>query len=338
MSNEHFSLLVDDKESSKPEEGFSVIEKREKHNASFKGETEEKTSEKIPFSRKLHYWLIENKTKFLHRTYGIQINYNDQKTIQYLFEVKCEGYKKGLFYYSLSRKRFFKDGKQLEGFMEQLAEQSANCLYPLQVSVNRFGQIVSVNNQEDIKKRWETNQKGLAKRYSGKPFLKYCNNITKAVQSPQNILKSLNNDVVYDIMFSKLYINYTNKFTQPLEKEFRWFSGVKKIHFEGDQTVNPVIEENNRILIHYQGVMKPMGGIDQGETSVKYKLDAKDHTLLRIDGTFNYVHNNANKTLQFKAIWQEDMDQTKQRKIEDEKQNGVYIDPDAEKKWYEFWK
>ncbi|WP_438710427.1 hypothetical protein ACSTS3_15945 [Aquimarina muelleri] len=336
MPKKPFSILIDDGNHS--EIPVSSPQRDKRPHFSLSTEKMEKPSEKIPFSRKLQYWLIENKTRFLHRTYGIYINYNDQKTIQYLFEVKCTGYKKGLRYYTLSRKRFFKDGKQLEGFMEQLAEQSANCLYPLQVSVNKHGQIISVDNQEAIKERWETKQKELAKRYIGVPFINHCKNITNAIHSPKNLLKSLHNDVVYDILFSKLYINYTNKFTQPLEKQFKWFSGIHKLHFYGNQTVSPIIKENNRIVIHYQGGMQSASGLDQGETAIGYELDAKDHTLLRVDGTVKYTQHNTDKTIQFKAIWQKDMDQTEQRKIEDEKKNGIYIDPNVEKKWYEFWK
>lgn len=336
MPKKPFSVLIDDGNHS--EIPVSSPQRDKRPHFSLSTEETEKTPERIPFSRKLHYWLIENKTRFLHRTYGVHINYGNQKSIQYLLEVVCDSYKKKVFCYTLNRKRVFKNGKQLEGFMELLAEQSVSCLYPLQVSVNQVGQIIGVNNQKEIEKRWEIKQKELAKRYSGKPFIEYCKKINEAVSSPQKIVKSLDNDVVYDILFSKLYINYTNKFTQPLKKQFKWFSGIHKLDFYGNQKVNPIIKENNRIVIHYQGVMQPAGGIGQGETAIGYELDAKDHTLLRVDGTVKYTQHNIDKTIQFKAIWQKDMDQTKQRKIEDEKKNGMYIDPNAEKKWYEFWK
>ncbi|OEK09426.1 hypothetical protein A8C32_11960 [Flavivirga aquatica] len=341
MQKKRFSLLIDEdnrqsnktvssspsssKEDARPH--FSLFDKKE-----------EDQSKKTSFSRRLHYWLIENRTSFLHRTYGIKINYSNEKIIHYMLEVVCTSYKKGVFSYTLNRDQFFKNGKRLEGFMEQLAEQSVSCLYPLKVSVSEAGQIIGVNNQEDIETRWETKQKELAKRYSGKSFVNYCKKISHVVSSPEKILKSLNSDVVYDILFSKIYINYTNKFTKPLEKEFKWFSSIQKIRFQGNQSVNPVLKENNRMLINYQGSMQPVSVLNKGETAIKYQLDAIDHTLLRVDGTFNYTNNNVDRTIQFSAIWRKHMDKTAARKIEDKKQKGIYIDPNAEKKWYEFWK
>ncbi|MBE7661403.1 hypothetical protein [Tenacibaculum finnmarkense] len=337
MKDKRFSLLENENSTALKAQGSSY-EKEDKPHFSLLTKETEKAPEKIPFSRKLHYWLIENKATFLHRTYGLKINYNNKKTIQYLLEVKCTGYKKGIFYYTLDRTRFFKDGKQLDRFMEQLAEQSVSCLYPLKVSVNKLGEIVSVTNQEEIEKRWQIKQKELAKRYKGNPFINYCQKISNSVSSSAKLLESLRNDVVYDILFSKLYINYSNKFTKPLEKEFKWFSGFKKVQFYGSQTVNPIIKENKRILINYNGVMRPIGGLGTGETLVKYELDSKDNSLLRVDGLFNYTQNNVNETIEFKAIWQKSMDKTIAQQIAYEKRKGIYFDPDAEKKWYEFWK
>ena len=357
MSKKRFSLLIDDETSKQDasaklpqkEKRFSLLidddnsranlpssQQEDRPHLSLFTPEEDKTPKKIPFSRKLTYWYIENKTVFLHRTYGIQINYNNQKTIQYLLEVKCHAYKKDLFYYTLHRKRFFKDGKQLDGFMQQLAEQSANCLYPLQVIVNKHGQITNVTNQEDIEKRWKVKQKELIKLYSGKPVIAYCKKISLAVSNPEAILKSLNNDVVYDILFSKLYINYSKQFTQPLEKQFKWFSGVQKIRFQGQQSVNSILKENGRMCINYKGVMKPSGGLTEGKTHIEYQLNAKDNTLLRADGIFNYSTSNQNKTIQFKAIWQQGIDKTETRKIDDKKRKGLYIPPGA--KWWQIWK
>ncbi len=319
MPKKRFSLLIEEDTPIKEQPGTILKDKKDtnvKPTLSLFDKKEEKNIESIPFKRKLNYWLIQKKTQLLHRTYGVFINYNDQKSTQYLLEVKCEGFKKGIFNYVLTRKQFFKDGKQLEGFMEQLAEQSANCLYPLKVAINTTGEIINVSNQKEIECRWEEKQKELLKRYKGKPFLDHCNKITKAVKSSDAILKSLRNDVIYDILFSKLYFNYTNKFTQPLEREFKWFSGVQKIYFEGNQSINPILKENGRMLINYKGVMKPVNTFDQGNISIKHELHAKDHTVLRIDGKFKYTRQKINKTIDFKIIWQEDMDKTAERTIE----------------------
>ncbi|MCD8455141.1 hypothetical protein LNJ08_12150 [Tenacibaculum finnmarkense genomovar ulcerans] len=337
MTKKRFSLLINEDDNT-TNALASQLNKEERARFTLKTKETEKETDKIPFSRKVHYWLIENNAKFLHRTYGLQINYNNQKTIHYLLEVKCEGYKKGIFDYSLQRKQFFKDGEELGGFMEQLAAQSASCLYPLKVKVNKLGQIINVTNQEEIKARWGKKQKELAKRYVGKPFVSYCKKITDVVNSSEKIVKSLGNDVGYDILFSEIYMNYTKKFSQSLEKGFKWFSGVQKVGFYGNQSVNPILKENNRMLITYEGNMKPVGGLEKGETQIKYELDAKDNSLLRVDGIFNYVHNNVDKTIQFKAIWQESMDKTVAQQIAYEKQKGMYFDESSEKKWYQLWK
>ncbi|WP_459210494.1 hypothetical protein [Aquimarina rhabdastrellae] len=337
MTQKRSSLLIDDDSLIQEQSTFiSKNDKEDSSNISITDNEKEQESEYIPFKRKLHYWSILNKTRFLHRTYGIKINYNNQKRIQYLLEVKCEGYKKDIFTYTLVRKRFFKDGKELDSTLEQLAEKSANCLYPLQVSVNQQGQIIAIANQKEIQERWETLKLELSKLYTGEPFQKYCSRMDKAVNNSKEILRSMNNDVLYDILFSKLYLNYSKTHTQPVVKEFKWFSRFQKVRFIGNQVLNPVIKENMRVCIDYKGTMQGIGNLSQGETNIQYQLDSKDHTLLRVDGIFNYTKNITNKTIHFSAIWQQNMDKTQARKIEDEKRRDVYIPEGA--KWWQIWK
>jgi hypothetical protein len=298
----------------------------------------EEEEEEIPRHRRVFYWNIDLDPLFLHRTYGVHLQYSPHKNIQYLLEVKCEGFKKGVFLYTLIRKRVFKEGKELETVMEQLAEQSVQCLYPLQVHVNSYGQIMAVANAETIQKRWEKLRPELTKRYSGAPFLRYCQKIDLAVSTPKRLLQSLDNDVVYDILFSKMYISHTSAYTRTLEKEFKWFSGIEKLRFTGKQTLYKVRKKNRRLQIEYEGTLQPVAGLENGKTKILYELEGRDHNILRIDGTFDYTQENQDKTIQFSAIWQKNLDKTKERQIEDEKRKGLYIDPNKPKKWWEFWK
>ena len=93
MTNKRFSLLINEDDNT-TNALASQLNKEERARFTLKTKEIEKETDKIPFSRKVQYWLLENKAFFLHRTYGLQITYNNQKTIHYLLEVQCEGYKK----------------------------------------------------------------------------------------------------------------------------------------------------------------------------------------------------------------------------------------------------
>ena len=199
---------------------------------------------------------IKNQAKYAHRTYGVSIGYTDGKTIDYLLEVKCIKKVGYCLYYEIHRKRFFKNGEQVHSFMDTLAEKSVGCLYPLVLKVADNGEVLGVENQVEIEKRWQENRKKIAKTYHGEIVESYFKTMDKAVSSAANLAKSLANDMIYSLLFSNIYIAYTKEYQVELVKKTPFIANYKTLVFKGQQRIETHVAKNNRCSIYYKGALQ----------------------------------------------------------------------------------
>lgn len=282
---------------------------------------------------------IKNQARYAHRSYGVSIGYTDGKTIDYLLEVKSIKRVNGIFYYRLNRKRFFKNGEQLNTFMDELAGKSIACLYPLILKVAQNGQVMGVENQLEIEKRSQESRKKIVKTYQGETVESYFKTMDKAVSSAANLFKSLANDMVYSLLFSNIYIAYTKEYQVELVKKTPFIANYKALVFKGQQRIETHVAKNNRFSIYFKGVLQPTNQLKEGGLNIHYQLDAQDFGLLRVDGEATYVLGAHKKTVTFKIIAQKNLDKTKESTIKAHKALGIYNDPnEPEPKWYQLWK
>ncbi|MBL4746759.1 MAG: hypothetical protein JKY08_10370 [Flavobacteriaceae bacterium] len=298
--------------------------------------SEEKKSKKLRFygDRK-----IKNQATYLHRTYGVSIGFTDGKNIDYLLEVKSIKKENENYSYRLTRKRFFKNGEQLHSFMDTLAEKSVDCLYPLDLKVAQNGEVIDVENQSDIEKRWKESRKKIAKTYHGEIVESYFNTMDTAVSTKENLYKCLANDMIYSLLFSNIYIAYTKEFQVEMLKEIPFMANYKSLVFNGMQQIDRYVNTNNRFSIYYKGDLQPTNQLEKGHLDICYQLDAEDYGLLRIDGKATVTFGHYEKTIDFKIIAQKNLDKTKENTIKAHKALGIYDDPnEPEPKWYQLWK
>ena len=299
---------------------------------------QEKASDKKKSVRFSLNWRIFNDMPFLHRTYGVEIIYNSQKTINYLVEVESISHQKKYFSYRIDRKRFFKDGTQLKSFKEILAQKAAACIYPLEIQVNPKGEIHKVLNLEEVKKRWQKIKEHLDKEFFGTPYKEYINRIETALQTPEDFLKTLYNDVFYDLVFTALYIPYGSTFETTVHKSFKWLPQYSKIQFLGTQKIKQFITPNNRIHINYKATGVNNGALD-AHTQINYQLDGNNKSLLRLDGECVYQSDFGGEHISFKIIYLKEREKTQEKVTAYQKRIGIHeSQQETDKKWFQFWK
>ncbi len=132
----------------------------------------------------------------IHRTYGVQISFEDedkkQLLLHYEIDVMClETEDEHTFVFELHKKQLFIDNKKPDMVMDQFAEQCGNVLYPLQVYVNTNGTILDLANYDMILQRWQVKKEILKREFSGKQVDTLLDAMDTKVADPSTIITEL---------------------------------------------------------------------------------------------------------------------------------------------------
>lgn len=116
------------------------------------------------------------------------------------------------------------NGKAPDTMMEELAAKTAEVIYPLKIIVNATGKWIDIYNYEEIIKRWKTTKREILDYYEGEVTQTYIDHTEYALDSSNNLLKSLASDYFLRAFFNGIHVSYfinhsfNDKVTFPLEK------------------------------------------------------------------------------------------------------------------------
>ncbi|NRS89905.1 hypothetical protein HNQ02_002839 [Flavobacterium sp. 7E] len=116
------------------------------------------------------------------------------------------------------------NGKAPDTMMEELAAKTAEIIYPLKIIVDEYGKWIDVYNYEEIIKRWKTTKREILDYYEGEVIQTYIDHTEYALDSSNNLLKSLASDYFLRAFFNGIYVSYSmnhsfsDTVTFPLEK------------------------------------------------------------------------------------------------------------------------
>lgn len=98
---------------------------------------------------------------------------------------------------------------------ENIKEQINNCLNIIDVKVNLYGKITTINNHDDIIHKWYDIRKNLEKNYTGKAIIPYFNGVEKKILSHDLLLNDFNQYRLFGLFYNQLYKKeYTNSFSK----------------------------------------------------------------------------------------------------------------------------
>ncbi|WP_309608996.1 hypothetical protein [Flavobacterium sp.] len=212
------------------------------------------------------------------KNYGILIKSlenNILKTnIHYEIEVECIDHKNQHFIFEINQKQVFINNTVPDSKIENLLYRAGQTLYPLQLNINKYGQISGIVNYKYIKKRWLSEKENIKEYYNGETVQKIIDAVDVIVLDENQLLQSLYKNWFFTLFFSPLYISYTDALSRLVQRDYPIF-GDKSAKFEAIHTINENCSPTNKIIINAKGKATDNRTIDEvlnGDSVLKYEL------------------------------------------------------------------
>ncbi len=170
------------------------------------------------------------------------------------FSIRKISESKGKSIIEIIQKNVVVNNKELETKIEILAKKCSDCLYPLQISVNQNGEFESINNFEDLKKKWEGTKLDLQEDFKDFVFAAYIKKMDYQMRNEETVTKSLKNNIFMQLLFFPLYnIKYTNELNQYQQVAIGLVNGSPGIEFEIENTIKKELANVGEIKILQNG-------------------------------------------------------------------------------------
>jgi hypothetical protein len=244
------------------------------------------------------------------KRYGVKIeNYDDEdlnNTIHYEIDVVCvfAGDKK--FVLELDRKQIYIDNAAPDTLIEQLADQAGKCMFPIQISMNDYGQIGAIENYKQIKKRWLQEKNNLEDYYKGAVAEKIIQNIESVFLDENYLKQSLYKNWFFCLYFAPLYNVYKKNIEAIVQREYPVF-GNNSVKYEAVHKAATFLTDTNKVIVDAKGsaidertIDEIMNGYNypktkmlngkakmvESEHEIQYKLHGDDRSIFSIVAAF----------------------------------------------------
>lgn len=245
------------------------------------------------------------------RTYGFSCEdfENDVLKNQIFYEVEINFLKDRYgrnCVFEINRKQIYVNNKVADLKIEQITDQAAQTIFPLQIKTKSNGEIEEILNHSSVKKRWLDKKPHFQKYYKGEKIAKVIAKIDTLLLSDVLLKEFLTQSWFFHLFFKPLYVSYTQK----LSFKHIWKSPVfanQSIRYDTVHTINEYCSATDKININIAGVAIEEKSIDEitsglnfpkskvaqiktepvvSKMQVNYKLYTEDRSIFSIAGSF----------------------------------------------------
>jgi hypothetical protein len=224
---------------------------------------------------------LKNNSLSFNPDFGKQITYEVSCTLQkgntlnnlhYLIKILPEKTKEGVIL-SLSRDQVYINGQEADLQAEDLALHTIRNFYPVQIKTNQQGQLLGINNQEELRKQWKKQaQQEKYPLFTGKTVEKYQKLVQETTEEEKQLYQSLLNDLFIAVFFnSGIYTRYTDFEAEQL-RFFPIQSFCAPAEFTVRQTINPIVNQDNFIEVKQEGTITDLREKEDFENKGNFSL------------------------------------------------------------------
>ncbi|KAA1245322.1 hypothetical protein [Aquimarina sp. RZ0] len=152
---------------------------------------------------------------------------------------------------------FYINDQAPQDFLDKLAYEVSNVIYPLEIETLRNGQIHSINNHNDVVSRWNITKKRLSKNYKGLLVDKYIKLTDYTLRSPEVFFDKISKDWFLQLYFAPLYNVYSDDFTFGCEIKYPIAGKALPVNYLTELTIEDLENESSKdIIIKGKGKIK----------------------------------------------------------------------------------
>ena len=190
------------------------------------------------------------------RTYGVVFISEDenQKKLQihYEIDVIClEETDDENFIFEIFKHQIYINEKKPNILIDELSEQCGKVIYPLQLKVNRQGEILKITNQQQIADRWENKKVDIKQSYNGDEVTLLLQHMDIVIENEKKLTDLIiQRDWFITLFFSPVYnINAIKK----KEISLPFIPYAKGVSYEIKNKIKPHQYKEGDILIKQKG-------------------------------------------------------------------------------------
>jgi hypothetical protein len=160
------------------------------------------------------------------------------------------------FYFEIDTvSKLYLNGTEVDGLAVELAENTAQILYPLQIVVDDNGKWRDIYNFDTIRKRWETKKQDLLDYYEGDTTDQYIAIVDKTLQSKEKLVNKLAGNWFLRAFFNGIHIDYTEKLEIDKNVYYPISTNIIEPKFLVQQKINEKLDEKKRLLVEQKGIL-----------------------------------------------------------------------------------
>jgi hypothetical protein len=182
------------------------------------------------------------------------------------------------FYFEIDTvSKLYLNGTEVDGLAVELAENTAQILYPLQIVVDDTGKWRDIYNFDAIQKRWEVKKQDLLEYYEGDTTDQYIAIVDKTLQSKEKLVNKLSSNWFLRAFFNGIHIDYTEKLEIEKNVFFQPIAKIEDLEFLITQKTEPLTDDFNRIIVNQKGSL-----VDEyidGIYDATYYLNPNNHNI-----------------------------------------------------------
>jgi len=187
----------------------------------------------------------------------------------------------GNFIIEINKYKREKD-KKLDSILYNLLERLEKVFYPLQVIVSNEGQILKINNYNQILKNWKQLKPSIFEEYEGKIIENYVSHFEKNILNEKKLEVFLFKDLFLKTYFNQLYDNYTSSFFYEKQYSFPILPKMRNVDYLIKQKIDPFLTKQGKIKIEI------IGQSNDKRTQLDYES--------KLDEPF-FIENNSNRVI-----------------------------------------
>ncbi|WP_452222560.1 hypothetical protein [Lacinutrix chionoecetis] len=207
---------------------------------------------------------------------------NEKKNIiGYTIDIKHTINKENLNILRINKTNFLINKKKPKTKMQQIALQCSKSYFPVNIILNKSGEMVGINNMAEIKERWLKNKVKIQEMFTGHYANKYINNVNYKILETNQLESVLINDVV----LNTLLLPY-KRLNRTAETTFNSTFLKHKINYKVSQIIEKD-EKSNKIILKQEGLVDDIRSYKEilaPEANVNNPFFVK---LSKIEGTLN---------------------------------------------------
>ncbi|MGV0919287.1 hypothetical protein ACTS94_02695 [Empedobacter falsenii] len=196
--------------------------------------------------------------KGFNQSYGVRIIFekqNNETELKYETSVKWIKTEDKLHYFEIDRiSNLFIDEEEVNNIADLLACKSSQVLYPLTISIDKYGKFNAVENLSSYQNRWDNIKTEIYKEFDGEVVENYFKQIEKVIVDEPSLLNLyLKNDYFIRTLFFGIYQNYGKHYQINGNETFPIIENINEPNYQIKLEIDPIIDEYDMIWIDGNG-------------------------------------------------------------------------------------